>query len=326
MIDFLNARVGIAPLLLVALQATAQAGVTLSTPSEYIAVAPGESTEMSLTITHSGADTAEGFSLDAYPLFYTYEQAASSDCQLSKPYADSSTLRLQVPALTGETQAVCTISVTRPENAINNDIFSWWPSNQDYGLVNMVLGSFVDIGIQVDTLSRTVTREGLTQSIVQLTAEHREGVSVAPFSLETCAGEALPFTLDTDLDGGCPSAGSNTCQFMMWGTSIAMPAIASGDTQSCLVRLTAVEAGQSTTSLLFNSGDFHSTAGGWIADTELENNAVSLVLESSPVAGPITLPTPEPPLPEPVPAAQPGPRFAPSAFKDAYYLKHEDRL
>jgi hypothetical protein len=223
--------------------ATAAAAQTYeaSIPETMIAVEPGASVDIPVTIVnHDGSPSPELRLVMPEPIGdYTFEQRSLPDCGPIVPstmyagWTESSVA--PIPAGGSRT---CTIRATRNAGEIDNGFIDWFVQ-ESQSWIYFKLGTFVDIAIAATKIDAYRTPDGTTHAIYRIegfntSAIDTENVLIALGPACTPNGIAV----DTDA-GGCSSAHIG-CGFGGSDAPAAtLPPMAAGASASCVVRFDA---------------------------------------------------------------------------------------
>ncbi len=271
----------------------------VTTPQSNIAIAPGGYADVPLTFTNTTASDSPELILriPALPSAgYTYVQRSQSpECgpmENSPELAGWSQFRL-MPLPTGG-QRTCVIRVMRDASAIDNHDTNWFLS-QGNGSVHLRIGSFVNVALSAQRVSATVDAAGVAHSVFRLSAHNagpigigKPAVSLGP----VCTGATVE--VDTNLTGGCEAA-EIPCGFVGGpGPAANLPPVASGATQSCLVRLSAQRSLDGEVHALLIDSLTNAATGGWVMDSDGNDNRVDLTVNGSNASMTVAAPTASP--------------------------------
>ncbi len=278
-------RILVAAALFASAAAPAQ-DITVEFAGAQLAVEPGQSIDIPITITNHGVIPTQPLQL-VMPSGvgnYTFEQLSAPDCGPIGPstmYRDWTESTIE-PIPAGATQT-CTIRATRAVDEIDNGFEDWFiqGTNDWYAFQ---LGTFVDLGIVATKVDAYRTPDGETHATYRFEVDNASAIDVENVAIQLgqiCVGQ--PIVVDTG-SGGC-TPGQLTCSF---GGSAAptavLPSVAAGASASCLVDFTASPDANLTehAAALFGAAIQNADTGGIMADDNPENDIALIDFEPSP--------------------------------------------
>jgi len=257
--------------------------ISLDTPGRDITVAPGGYVDVPLVFVNNGSAISEELRLviTSFQDGYDVEQRSQPDCGDVQPSSFYDPWReFTVAPIPAGAQRTCVVRITRSATAIDNAFADWFIDGTDVWIY-FNFGIFADIGIAGAPVSSSVGADGIVQTVFRLSASNGGEVDAQDVIIglgPTCY--ATNVTVDLDFPGACePSAIG--CGFTGGDAPAArMPLIAAGETQSCLVRMSAPREDHASVQV-YLSGAFHDAAtGGWIGDTNDSNDTTTFDIDA----------------------------------------------
>lgn len=230
--------------------------VVMAFPAETSALAlplrPGEDATFTLDIRNATNDWVPSASFDAIPIVsasdsYTLEVADSSSCEIRNGSLEYMVpIELHAGPLPPGSGIRCTLRVIR-------SAAYEWPTSIDFKPMQdtpggislsdptLLLGPILDVSLHIDQAT-PFPLPGEREGIVRVSIRNSGPWNINKVNFGYCQDSGLaPFDLDNDLPGGCARADSGPVCAAVGAPSVQFgtAALASGETKSCLLRVTA---------------------------------------------------------------------------------------
>ncbi len=234
--------------------ACADSDVALSAASPRIMpMAQGEEGEFVVRVTNNGPDPITSVTI-ATPVasifsdWYPFTMPVQTGCDglfPGFPFHPSGFIQgyyFTVGPLSAGQHQDCRFTVRRALTTTSDGGCGWQTSGENDSVpgndaIGFVFGSLTDVGIRVDTVGFSIGADGFANGIVRLTAQNHGPTSVREFQVGACTDNFFPeFSIDGNFAEGCGTAKYGPICFDN-GFGFLRPALAAGQSHSCLIRL-----------------------------------------------------------------------------------------
>lgn len=270
------------------LAAAAASGQTYeaSIPDTTIAVEPGESVDIPVTIVnHDTADSPELHLVLTDPIGdYTFEQRSLPDCGPIEPSTTfANWTESTIAPIPAGASRTCTIRATRDAGEIDNGFVDWLIEEGGQSWIRFEIGTFVDIAVGATKLGAFRTPDGMTHATYRVEASNASAIDVENVVLQL-GPACVPNGVSVEIDSADCSATTLGCGFTGSAAPAAiLPPMPSGASASCLVRFHA-QPGADLSSVAASVGGYIENAQthGLMNDDDPGNDVVPLDLAPEP--------------------------------------------
>lgn len=276
--------------------AHADLAVTIDGPA-YVRLLPGSSTFVGVRVSNLGPDDASTATLAA-PIFSIW---GGYHIALPPPNCGELTetsgiggvgYRVVLGDLQNGQEVTCSFEITRDttDYAASDLPLNWnVASADDINAMNdyavIAIGSLIDVGIHLETLSFNIDPEGIAHEAVLLHVLNRGPSAVSAFTVGACMDFGYPgFAIDGDFAGGCGPLNYGPSCFEV-GMGLLVPQLSPDKGYSCSLQLTTFTP--YTAPILFgiytDSLTNPATLGGTLLDIFPDDNATNLTIAADPI-------------------------------------------
>ena len=217
---------------------------------------------------------------------YDLEMVPSPGCGELQISSSFGLLRAEtlVPPIPAGSQRQCTLRASRHADTRDNlhvlvFLSNMTPSTAGSAWGVLEFGAFADVGYVAQVESHAVDSQGVAHTVYRIGAENRSAVNLDPIEVvlgQTCTIE--PVQIDVDLPGGCVLEES-PCWFTGGpGKATHLPAVAAGQTSSCLVRFSDDASLNSSIQTSLSSSFRETSTGNEVSDSSPADNGLDLAL------------------------------------------------